>query len=52
MSPFFWTFLMERMNRKAVIIMALLMDAMCNILSSIINSYSIFLLLKFITGTM
>lgn len=43
---------MERMNRKAILMIGLLMDAMCNILCSIIDSYYIFLLFKFISGTM
>ncbi|KAF7997772.1 hypothetical protein HCN44_009170 [Aphidius gifuensis] len=51
MSPFFWSFIMERMNRKAILMIGLLMDAMCNILCSIIDSYYIFLLFKFISGT-
>ncbi|XP_063972442.1 uncharacterized protein LOC135160150 isoform X2 [Diachasmimorpha longicaudata] len=51
MSSFFWSFATDRLSRKPLMLLGLIIDALCNILCCIVESYYIMLLLKFITGT-
>ncbi|XP_043274483.1 synaptic vesicle glycoprotein 2C-like isoform X2 [Venturia canescens] len=50
-SSFFWGFLTDNASRKPFFILGLLADVCCNILSTTVDSYQFFFLIKFITGT-
>ncbi|KAK0081744.1 hypothetical protein PV325_011636 [Microctonus aethiopoides] len=50
-SSFFWSFVTDRVQRRPLFLLGLLVDALCNIVSSLVESFYVFLLLKFITGT-
>ncbi|XP_014298138.1 synaptic vesicle glycoprotein 2B [Microplitis demolitor] len=50
-TPLFWGFVSDRLPKRTLMLFGLLIDALCNILCSVIESYYIFIILKFITGT-
>ncbi|KAG8034392.1 hypothetical protein G9C98_007468 [Cotesia typhae] len=51
LTPLFWGFISHRLPKRTLILFGLLIDFLCNILCSIVDSFYIFVILKIITGT-
>ncbi|XP_034952155.1 synaptic vesicle glycoprotein 2B-like isoform X2 [Chelonus insularis] len=51
LSSLFWSFTTDYIRRRPFILFGLLIDLLCNLLSSLVESYFVLVLLRFITGT-
>lgn len=52
MTSFLWDFLTNRVSKRTLMLLGLFADSLLNILSSTLDSFYLFLLVKFVTGTM